>query len=111
MASWTCRDYETAGMRNPGLLENHPDIEFSDVKTVYKQHQNTRFDLSDILQSEGLEAGQESQIPLKERSSEHPFHGEAMRPNYQKWVPHTSDFYPEEVFEQIEGLTYTTKLT
>lgn len=93
------------------FLQYHPDIEFTDVKSIYKEYAATKFDLEDILKAEGLTAGQENKIPLKARSAEHPFFGENMRPNYSRWVPHTPDFYPEEVFQQIEGLAYTTKLT
>ncbi|NRA37657.1 MAG: hypothetical protein HRU15_05920, partial [Planctomycetes bacterium] len=92
------------------FLQQHPDIEFSDVHSVYNDYQDNKFDFYDLLASEGLQVGQEKELPLKKRSAEQPFFGEDMRPQYNKWIPHDPDFYPENVFAQIEGLAYTTKL-
>jgi hypothetical protein len=91
-------------------LQGHPDIEFSDIQSVYKQYLSSKYDLNDILKDADLTIKQATKIPLKKRSAEMPFSNENMRPNYSCWVPHMPDFEPLDVFEQIEGLAYTTRL-
>ena len=91
-------------------LQNHPDIEFSDIKSIYQQYSKNKYDLHDILKDEGLNANQATKIPLKKRSMENPFGNEPIRPQYHKWIPHLDNFQPEEVYTQLEGLAYTTRL-
>ncbi len=96
--------------RTLDFLEQHPDIEFSDVQSVYHDYSDSKFDLADLLSSQGLQAGQEHELALKQRTPSDVFAGEDMRPRYNKWIPHRPDFYPEDVYQQIEGLAYTTRL-
>lgn len=89
-----------------GLLAD-PDIEITDVQSVYQDHQNNKFDLEQIKE----EAPNGEYIPLKKRAESHDLFNEAIGDfDYSRWVPHTKDFHPENVFEHIEGLAWTTKI-
>jgi len=88
------------------LLED-PDIEFTDIQTVYHNHQHNKFDMENIKSQ--TPSGE--YIPLLERAESHDLFNEAIGDfDYSSWVPHVEGFNPKNVFEHIEGLAWTTKI-
>ena len=90
-------------------VQSRSDIEISSVSQIWQKYNNrNKKDLSALLETANLPNGQEGYLPLKPRSNSDDFYGESMEYSY-KWVPHVAGFNPEKIFQQAEGLAWTTK--